>query len=99
MMILQDVSLKGGKSITTETWLSRIDQEQMMNLNMSNGPERLTGIQVSLIEDSVELEKSGISRSWILSCLSEIGIVGSGATCKCLKLTAIFGQQAFLLCA
>jgi hypothetical protein len=47
MLVLQDISLKGGKSITTETWLSRIDQEQMMNLNMTDGPNRLIGLQVS----------------------------------------------------
>ena len=63
MLILQDVGLKGGKSITTETWLSRIDQEQMMNLNMSNGPNRLTGLQVSLMQVGAELEKSKISGS------------------------------------
>ena len=47
MMVLQDISLKGGKGVTVETWLSRIDQEQMMNLNTSEGPSRLLGLQVS----------------------------------------------------
>jgi hypothetical protein len=47
MLILQGVSLKGGRSITMETWLSRTDREQMMNLNMSEGPNRLAGLQVS----------------------------------------------------
>lgn len=49
MLILQDVSLKGRKSITLETWLSRTDQERMMNLNMSEGPSRLVGLQVSVL--------------------------------------------------
>ena len=47
MLVLQDVSLKGGRGIEIETWLSRVDHEQMMNLNMSDGPNRLAGLQVS----------------------------------------------------
>ena len=34
----------------------------------------------------------------ITSCLSDDGILGSDASCKCLKLTANFGQQAFSVC-
>ena len=32
-------------------------------------------------------------------CLSDVGIVGGSASCKCLKLTAILDQQAFPVCA
>ena len=46
MLVLQDIGLKGGKNIALESWLERVDQEQIMNLNMSEGPNRLTGLQV-----------------------------------------------------
>ena len=32
------------------------------------------------------------------ACLSDFGILGRGATCKCLKLIAMLGQQAFRVC-
>ena len=47
MLVLQRVGLKGGRNIALESWLERVDQEQIMNLNMSGGPNRLTGLQVS----------------------------------------------------
>ena len=34
----------------------------------------------------------------IFTCLSDVGIIGSGTTCKCQQLTAILGQQAFPVC-
>ena len=30
------------------------------------------------------------------ACLSKQGILGSGTTCKCLKLTAILGQEGLM---
>lgn len=47
MLLLQDVSLRQARSVTMETWFSRADREQMMNLNMGEAPSRLTGLQVS----------------------------------------------------
>ena len=30
-------------------------------------------------------------------CLSDVGVLGSSATCKCLKLTAIIGQKVLFM--
>ena len=48
VLILQNIGLKKrGKEALVETWLTRIDPEEMMNVNMSEGPSRLRGLQVS----------------------------------------------------
>lgn len=38
----------GGKqNITLESWLAPLSHEELLNLNMSNGPQRLVGLEVT----------------------------------------------------
>ena len=50
LLVLHDVehlSPQGTKLVyTAETWLAPLSHEELMNLNMSKGPQRLVGLQV-----------------------------------------------------
>ena len=56
VLVLQNIGLKKrGEKTVLETWLRRVDQEQMMNLNMTEGPARLAGLQVTISELNVDI--------------------------------------------
>lgn len=44
-------------TVTMETWLAPLSHEELLNLNMSNGPQRLVGLEVMINEDSSSLIK------------------------------------------
>lgn len=51
LLALYDVEYttsNGGKQVVTlESWLAPLSHEELLNLNMSNGPQRLVGLEVS----------------------------------------------------
>ena len=50
VLVLYDVELPSGNGqkqvVTMETWLAPLSHEELLNLNMSNGPQRLVGLEV-----------------------------------------------------
>ncbi|KAM7447918.1 Xylosyltransferase 2 [Porites harrisoni] len=42
------------RTVTMETWLAPLSHEELLNLNMSNGPQRLVGLEVGTIWDQKE---------------------------------------------
>lgn len=51
LLALYDVEYttsSGGKhNVTLESWLAPLSHEELLNLNMSNGPQRLVGLEVT----------------------------------------------------
>lgn len=43
------------RTVTMETWLAPLSHEELLNLNMSNGPQRLVGLEVMINADSSSL--------------------------------------------
>lgn len=58
LLALYDVEYttsSGGKhNVTLESWLAPLSHEELLNLNMSNGPQRLVGLEVGTIWDQKE---------------------------------------------
>lgn len=50
VLALYDIELPAGNGdrqfVTMETWLASLSHEELLNLNMSNGPQRLVGLEV-----------------------------------------------------
>ena len=40
------------RTVAMETWLAPLSHEELLNLNMSNGPQRLVGLEVMINADS-----------------------------------------------
>ena len=57
-----------------------------------------TNCTLSNIDLLFELTTLVHHRADFRACLSNVGILGSGTTCKCRKLTAILSKQAFPVC-
>lgn len=80
ILVLQNIGLKKrGKKAVLETWLTRIDPEELMNLNMTEGPARLAGLQVShlKLDFSWIHDRSEFVRSYLPTIMSV-------AWCQCL---------------
>ncbi|XP_029185216.2 LOW QUALITY PROTEIN: xylosyltransferase 1-like [Acropora millepora] len=58
VLALFDVELPSGKGatrvVTMETWMAPLSHEELLNLNMSRGPQRLVGLEVGTIWDQKE---------------------------------------------
>ena len=56
VLALYDVDVLGSsgqkRTVTVETWLAPLSHEELLNLNMSNGPQRLVGLEVMTNADS-----------------------------------------------
>ncbi|KAK2569055.1 Xylosyltransferase 2 [Acropora cervicornis] len=58
VLALFDVELPSGNGatrvVTMETWMAPLSHEELLNLNMSRGPQRLVGLEVGTIWDQKE---------------------------------------------
>ena len=72
VLALYDIELPAGNGdrqfVTMETWLAPLSHEELLNLNMSNGPQRLVGLEVLICDKQISLFVRENLRCTLNSC-------------------------------